>query len=357
HPAGPPPAYWPQQQQQQLQAPGQAQPYMHFPPNAQPFYPPGMQYPGQWWPGGPAVQPWGGAGSHLGALEHAGSIEARTIAADSTKRSIRTWQEAGAVSMYVLRGGLFVPSMSTCEISHMIRFIADPSQRLIDMITPPIANIDMDAFSPPVEQGTSAVSRTPEVHFQTFVNVLVKLIQQGDADSKGGVSQGRRDGLIEEFQTMAKTLSEYMTTHFNSLLPKQQLVRGRVIFAANRDINDFFGLLLDTAAPVKRAFPNAAPPEGGCAGLTPPAFTLLRELTSRGSCSLLGRMDIALEVPRLGGATTAAKQLKRKANAGGAHPPAARPRTDDAVPAWSFVSGLERERTPEGTCHFAWRRQ
>ena len=61
---------------------------------------------------------------------------------------------------------------------------------------------------------------------------------------------------------MAKTLTAYMTTHFNSLQPKQKAVRGRVIFAANRDINNFFGLLLDAAAPVKRQFPNAAPPEG-----------------------------------------------------------------------------------------------
>ena len=121
---------------------------------------------------------------------------------------------------------------------------------------------------------------------------------------------------------MAKTLTAYMTSHFNSLLPKQQAMRGRVIFAANRDTNYFFGLLLDASAPVKRRFPNAVPPKGACAGLTPPAFTLLRELTSRGSCSLLGRMGIALEMPRLGGGTAVAKPLKRKANAVGAHPPA-----------------------------------
>ena len=36
---------------------------------------------------------------------------------------------------------------------------------------------------------------------------------------------------------------------------------------------------------------------------------------------MLGRMDIALEMPRLGGGTTAAKPLKRKANAVRAHPP------------------------------------
>ena len=60
-----------------------------------------------------------------------------------------------------------------------------------------------------------------------------------------------------------------MTTHFNSLLPKQQAVRGRGIFAANRDINDFFGLLLDAAAPAKRQFPNAAPRRSVCRVDTP----------------------------------------------------------------------------------------
>ena len=92
--------------------------------------------------------------------------------------------------MYVLRGGLFVPSMLAGDFAHTIRYIADPSQRLLDMITPPLSKIDIDAFSPPVEQGILAVSRTPEVHFQTFVNVFVKVIQQGDAESTGGV-QGK----------------------------------------------------------------------------------------------------------------------------------------------------------------------
>ena len=125
----------------------------------------------------------------------------------------------------------------------------------------------------------------------------------------------------------------YLNTHYNTLLPKQQKVRERVIFAANRDMNDFFGLVFDAAVPVKRAFLNSAQPEGECAGTHDPAFTTLRELTSRGSFSLLGGMDTALEVPRLGGLAEATKPSKRKAVAGGAHPPATRQRTD-----WPFVS-------------------
>ena len=142
-----------------------------------------------------------------------------------------------------------------------------------------------------------------------------------------------------------------MKTHYNTLLPKQK-VRERVIFAANRDIDDFFGLVFDAAVPVKSAFPNSAPAEGEWAGINAPAFTILRALTSRASLSLLGRMDTALEVPGLGGVTAAAKLPKRKAVADGAHPPATRQRT-----AWPFVSGMQQIRTPEGTSHFAGRRQ
>ena len=59
--------------------------------------------------------------------------------------------------------------MLTGEFAHTIRYIADPIQRLLDMVTFPLSKIDIDAFSPPVEQETSAVSRTPEVNFQTWV--------------------------------------------------------------------------------------------------------------------------------------------------------------------------------------------
>ena len=58
-----------------------------------------------------------------------------------------------------------------------------------------------------------AVSRAPEVRFQPFVKALVTLIQQGQADSKGGESQGRRDFLIKEPQNMSKILSAFMNTH------------------------------------------------------------------------------------------------------------------------------------------------
>ena len=42
-----------------------------------------------------------------------------------------------------------------------------------------------------------------------------------------------------------------MNTQYNTPLPKQQKVRERVIFAANRDINDFVGLVFDATVPVK----------------------------------------------------------------------------------------------------------
>ena len=83
--------------------------------------------------------------------------------------------------------------MLSSEISHALRFVADPSKRLIDMIIPPIANIDTDAFSPPVEQETVAVSRAPEVPFQTFV------VFAGGSGPTGtsGIQGGRFSGPAE----------------------------------------------------------------------------------------------------------------------------------------------------------------
>ena len=63
-----------------------------------------------------------------------------------------------------------------------------------------------------------------------------------------------------------------MNTQYNTPLPKQQKVRERVIFAANRDINDFVGLVFDATVPVKSASPNSARLEGECAGMNAPAL-------------------------------------------------------------------------------------
>ena len=67
----------------------------------------------------------------------------------------------------MLRGWLFEPPTSESELASLLRFVVDPNKRVLEIITLYMAKIDMDAFRPPVEQGTTAVSRAPEVHFQT----------------------------------------------------------------------------------------------------------------------------------------------------------------------------------------------
>ena len=112
---------------------------------------------------------------------------------------------------------------------------------------------------------------------------------------------------------MAKSLNEYMTTHFNTLLPTRKAVQRRVINEANRDINDSFGFVFDVAAPVKRQFPMSTPAEGACAIMSLPTFTHLCEWISRGSYSLLGRMDTALELPNIEETSVAKSNKKRLA--------------------------------------------
>ena len=78
-----------------------------------------------------------------------------------------------------------MPSASESELAHLLRFVVDPNKRVPEMIIPPMANIDIDAFRPPVDQGTTAVSRAPEVHFWTFIDVLVMLVRQGEEEAAG----------------------------------------------------------------------------------------------------------------------------------------------------------------------------
>ena len=54
------------------------------------------------------------------------------------------------------------------------------------------------------------------------------------------------------------------------------------------------------ARELRRKYPSSPPPEGEGGTANPPRFTLLRELIGRSSASLLGRMDIGLDVPGYG---------------------------------------------------------
>ena len=92
--------------------------------------------------------------------------------------------------MFVLRGGLFVLPMLSSEFSHALSSIVDPSKHLIDMITPPIANINIDVFSPPVEQGTVAVPPGPGAALSN----LCRSAGGSDATGTNGILGGRFSG-------------------------------------------------------------------------------------------------------------------------------------------------------------------
>ena len=100
-----------------------------------------------------------------------------------------------------------------------------------------------------------------------------------------------------------------------------------------------FGLVFDATVSVKNVF-LTTPPEGKCARINAPAFTMLRELTSRGSLSLLGRIYTALEVPRLGGVTAAEESGRRR-----------RSSTSHASTHRLALRVGHAAGTPEGTCH------
>ena len=216
---------------------------------------------------------------------------------DLHKLIVRQWQEPRAVLMYILQGR-FVAPLAAAEVAHMLRRVVNPTSHVVSMLTS-LSKIDIEAFGPPVAEGSVAVPRQPEVHFHTFTTAWVMLLDV-EGENGNALSQARRLIITTELKKMAEDLSSYMREHYNTLIYKEATVRRRVIHAANRDLLEFVGEIADTARNLRRKYPSSPPPEGEGGAENPPRFTLLRELIGGSSASLLGRMDTGLDVPGSG---------------------------------------------------------
>ena len=216
---------------------------------------------------------------------------------DLHKLIVRQWQEPRAALMYILQGR-FVAPLAAVEVAHMLRRVVNPTSQVVSMLTS-LSKIDIEVFGPSVAEGAVAVPRQPEVHFHTFTTAWVMLLDVGGEDG-GALSQARRLIITTELKKMAEDLSSYIREHYNTLIYKEAAVRRRVIHAANRDLLEFVGEIADMARELRRKYPSSPPPEGEGGTANPPRFTLLRELIGRSSASLLGRMDIGLDVPGYG---------------------------------------------------------
>ena len=215
---------------------------------------------------------------------------------DLHKLIVRQWHEPRAVRMYILQG-CFVAPLAAAEVAHMLRWVVNPTSH-VNMLTT-LSKIDIEAFGPPVADGSVAVSRQPEVHFHAFTTAWVMLLDVGGEDG-GALSQARQLIITTELKKMAEDLSSYTREHYNTLIYKEAAVRRRVIHAANRDLLEFVGEIADMARELRRKYPSCTPPEGEGGTANPLRFTLLRELIGRSSASLLGRMDTGLDVPSTG---------------------------------------------------------
>ena len=216
---------------------------------------------------------------------------------DLHKLIVRQSQELRAMLMYMLQGR-FVAPLAAFEVAHMLRRVVHPISHVVNMLTT-LSKIDIEAFGPPVTDGLVAVSRQPEVHFHAFTTAWVTLLGVGGEDD-GALPQARRLVITTEMKKMAEDLSSYMREHYNTLIYKEAAVRRWVKHAANRDLLEFVGEIADMARELRRKYPSSPLPEGEGETVNPPRITLLRELISRSSASLLGRMDTGLDVPGSG---------------------------------------------------------
>ncbi|CAB1099161.1 unnamed protein product [Ectocarpus sp. CCAP 1310/34] len=79
-----------------------------------------------------------------------------------------------------MRGATFSPIVMTGgELDNIIRDVAHPHPGLHALLT--FSAIDIAAFSPPRPPGVAAVTRTFDVHLDTFIRVLEVFIKDGMA--------------------------------------------------------------------------------------------------------------------------------------------------------------------------------
>ena len=220
---------------------------------------------------------------------------------------VRQWQQPRAVLMYILQGR-FVAPLAAAEVTHMLRRVVDPTSQ-VNMLTT-LSKIDIEAFGPPVADGSVAVSGQPEVHFHAFTTAWATLLDAGGEDG-GALFQARRLIITTELQKMADDLSSYMREHYNTLIRKEAAIRRRVIHAANKDLLEFVGEIADMARELRRKYPSSPHSDGEGGTANPSRFTLLREIIGRSSASLLGRMDTGLDRPGSGSGPGTAS-MKRK---------------------------------------------
>ena len=121
---------------------------------------------------------------------------------DPHKLIVRQWQEPRTVLMYILQGP-FVAPLAAAEVAHMLWRVVNPTSHVVSMLTS-LSKIDIEAFAPPVAEGSVAVPRQPEVHFYTFTIAWVMLLAVGGEDG-GGLSQARRLIITTELKKWPRT--------------------------------------------------------------------------------------------------------------------------------------------------------
>ena len=121
---------------------------------------------------------------------------------DLHKLIVRQSQELRAMLMYMLQGR-FVAPLAAFEVAHMLRRVVHPISHVVNMLTT-LSKIDIEAFGPPVAEGSVAVPRQPEVDFYTFTIAWVMLLAVGGEDG-GGLSQARRLIITTELKKWPRT--------------------------------------------------------------------------------------------------------------------------------------------------------
>ncbi|CAB1103272.1 unnamed protein product [Ectocarpus sp. CCAP 1310/34] len=168
------------------------------------------------------------------------------------------------------------------EFDHIIRDVAHPHPGLHALLT--FSAIDIAAFSPPRPPGVAAVTRTFDVHLDTFIRVLEVFIKDGMSGASAAGAD--RVGLFfRELFRISEDLRRYSSRHCIEFKGREADVFAKFKQDANLDWADFVSRLTTEASALRQRNTLAPPPPNTVGAIQVPQFSRTLVLIAEGTAS------------------------------------------------------------------------
>ena len=245
----------------------------------------------------------------------------------SEKRQAAYWNTTRGPMHFLLKGGFDARSeLDFARLRLLTKDQAYITEQAADQILS-LSNIAIEHFFPPLAPGLKPAAMPAQVHFRTFVSVLMIVIEYGMEDAPD-ICLERVKTWRRELHALIDRLDTYLQLHYSLLAPFGTELRDALLAAINEDIEEGFHTLGLLGCELHRRHGDG-PPEPGNTDIVPvPKFKLLKNLTDRSHIN-----NIAERSRLWTKATAAPTGAKRKASGAPTKAPPAKQQVGGVGPA------------------------